>query len=286
MDDQQFDALTRRLSRTRRSTLFALGTLGFSVALDHDAGARKKRRRRKKKQEDNVSPPPGPSPTAPPAADPCPGKQLCNGECIPREQCCTKADCPATAEMKCCNGLCSDTLRRAGASCKQHTECCSNYCPPARTVGPFEGVCAETCRGRLCTLETGCCRGFTCVVRDGSTTGTCGGCNDHGTVCETNADCCSGACTQTPGSSQKQCLSFAGGACTRNFGCRSCYVNEECSVEVRTPDGETISSSICHNGVCGCPDECCKSSDCPPGQNCIRDEDGLHGQCKPQVIGP
>ena len=92
--------------------------------------------------------------------------------------------------------------------------------------------------------------------------------------------CCTSDCTALPNQQVKRCRSYAGGRCETNADCWSCQIEAKCRVPV--PGG---TRAICTNGVCSCPDECCKSSDCPPGENCLRDENGHNGECKPQVIG-
>ena len=160
--------------------------------------------------------------------------------------------------------------------------CCSHYCQP---VFGGERECAVTCRGKFCEVDNDCCRGFPCAEVEGSVHRYCGACQDVGELCETDADCCFSACTQLLGTSIKLCASFPGGPCAKNADCRSCIQGLDCTVTVNDSPRE-----VCHDGVCGCPDdyECCSNFECPQGTFCVFAIAGgdLVGECRPVVPGP
>jgi hypothetical protein len=45
------------------------------------------------------------------------------------------------------------------------------------------------------------------------------------------------------------------------------------------------SRTVCHDGVCGCPYDCCSNFDCRDGTFCVFGGNGLNGECKPIVPG-
>jgi hypothetical protein len=280
MDADHFDTFIRTLTApgSRRGALAALlsGTLSTLTLASTDARKRKgrgkkKKKKKKKKGKDGTEP----EPVEP--VNPCPDKVLCNGECIASDQCCSKADCPATSAYRCCNGVCTDELIDAGDPCLESRECCSDYCVE-HDRGRHE--CAATCRGKPCSPEGGCCRGFTCLATGGPPGRLrCGGCADADFegFCNSDADCCFSACNVIPALPKKRCLSYTGGPCAKSTDCMSCALSVPSAPNpaCRTTIGGR-SQDICTNGVCGCPEasECCTSSDCP-GQTCVLDGDGL-----------
>jgi hypothetical protein len=209
--------------------------------------------------------------------DPCPGQKRCDGVCIPRDQCCTQADC--SAGSLCCNGVCSATLLATGENCFQDSDlCCSNYCHIDKDANDqFVFTCAASCRSRACADDSECCRGEPCL-RLSTGAPRCGGCGHSLDPCTSDAECCFSACTANanPIFIGKQCQSYPGGPCQSNIDCRSCYVDDQCNIGLQ---------DICHAGVCGCPYACCDNGACPPGKVCKRDTDGLNGTCQDIVIG-
>jgi hypothetical protein len=218
--------------------------------------------------------PPPPVTPVPPAGCPV-GTKPCDDLCIPANQCCTKADCPPIDTFRCCNGLCTDAKRGTGFTCSANAECCSDYC---RAEDDEVKTCSATCRGKPCNPSIGCCRGQTCLNVGSNGQGSCGGCKESGSSCETDAECCFSACAAAPGSSDKRCGSYAGGPCEKNFDCNSCRLGGACR-------SFSLLDEVCYEGRCLCSYECCSHSDCDPGENCVRNANGLNGQCKPQVIG-
>ena len=82
----------------------------------------------------------------------CPGGQkVCNGNCIPNNQCCTDSDCPV-ATQDCCGGACVDVqsdVRNCGACgtrCSLNEQCIGGACRCG--LGP------------ACDLESTCCDDF------------------------------------------------------------------------------------------------------------------------------
>jgi hypothetical protein len=315
MDAHHFDALTRRLTLglSRRRTLGLLGSVGLPGLIAPDAAAAKKAKKAKKKKpcppckkrkkgkckgllpdgtacaggtcqrgscvptQQTVPPPPPPMPVVPPPPiDPCPGQKLCNGTCIPTNQCCTRQDCPALPGNVCCNGGCTDAKLEPGFLCSNDTNCCSEYCRDAR---PNEPRCAATCRGKRCTLDSDCCPGITCQLQN-PTFATCGGCSDGGFNCASDEECCFTDCTQViPGFALKACMSQPGGPCEKSLDCRSCFgTSGQCTVVRNGVPGD-----VCLNGTCGCPYECCVDNDCRPAEICVTDEIGLNGKCTPNT---
>jgi hypothetical protein len=297
MDDAHFDALVRSFSagHSRRGLsrlvggLVLAGPLAFLLELEAE-GKRKKGKKKKKKKPSGpiVSPSqPAPPPTVPPPPplDRCPGQKLCGGGCIPTNQCCTDADCPAgqhccngdciptdqcctgqdcAAGLVCCDGECNGPVR---GFCTFHSDCCSGYCRSRD--------CSATCLGKPCTPAEGCCGGFTCLSIDSMGSNTCGGCKNSSALCQSDAECCFSNCTARPDGTERRCWSFPGGPCEKAADCRSCF-SGECVVTING----TI-RSICVNGICACPDddECCPNKPCAPAERCVTDAIGLNGVC-------
>jgi hypothetical protein len=296
MDADRFDALSRMVSTAgsrRRAVATALGGALILLSLAHpdDAAVKKRcppcKKRKKgkcKKKPDGSNCPGGICRRGVcQPGDLCPGQRLCDGECIPATQCCTKADCPAGS--LCCNGVCSGSKLEAGQNCFLSEDCCSNYCQ--RSMNFNDVRCAATCRGGLCSQESHCCRGEPCLPVASAGFSFCGGCAESGYGCESAAGCCYSACTGNPPGSpdenQKLCASYPGGPCAKNVDCRSCNYGAVCTVDVNG-----FIRDICNDGVCGCPDNdgCCSDDECPSGQICSRDWRGLNGECAPIVVGP
>jgi hypothetical protein len=244
MDVERFDHWTRTISAhlTRRTLAGALG-LG-ALAVPGLTAAKKKRKHKKTCKH----------------CGPC--RSCKKGTCKP------KADGTACSGGSCCSGVCSTEKQEVGSDCDQDSDCCSDYCRTSTFADDPVNTCAANCRGKACTTEDGCCRGFSCA------SGRCGGCKDFGAPCASDAECCFSACAAHVG--QKQCLSFAGGPCAKDTDCWSCWLNEDCTVTV---DGQPV--AVCHDGVCGCPYACCLDVDCPPNQFCAVDLNGLNGHCEP-----
>lgn len=304
MDQHRFHLLTRALTSipARRDVLLSLGGAGLGLAalLAPGTGEAKKKRKHKKKRPcppckkrkqgkcksalpDGTPCPGGACQDGSCQTDACPGEKLCAGECIAIDQCCTRDDCPAISNFRCCNGLCTDEKLEAGRPCTAHNQCCSEYCRDSIVIGnTVDNTCDATCRGKPCMPEGGCCRGFSCVDQ-GSQNFRCGGCGQQADHCESDDECCFSDCTASSALPSKQCLSYPGGPCEKAIDCRSCFRFEyqDCRVQV---NGNLV--DICQNGVCGCPYECCGESDCPPEKTCVVDDEGLRGECKPIVVGP
>ena len=288
MDSPHFDALTRRFtivcSRRGLGLLAALSLRGL-VASNPAAAKKKKRcppcKRRKKGKCKGTLPngtpcPGGACQGGSCRAVPCPGQKQCEGTCIPTDQCCTVENCSVDEGDLCCNGECTFDKLETGEACIFQDTCCSNYCQQVSNSGSRR--CAATCRGKGCGQDSDCCRGLRCE-QVGSFHG-CGGCLDTGLVCDSDADCCFSACTALPGTTDKGCLSFPGGPCQKNYDCWSCLFEGACTVPIS--GGSRV---VCHEGVCGCPYQCCSQSDCELHEFCDFDANGLNGECKP-IIGP
>jgi hypothetical protein len=79
----------------------------------------------------------------------CPsGQKVCAGNCIPSNQCCTNADCPA-ASPRCCRGSCS--------------QCCTEAdCPPSAAC--FNAACICPGSPAVPALVQGCCGSADCAT--------------------------------------------------------------------------------------------------------------------------
>ena len=106
-----------------------------------------------------------------------------------------------------CSGPCQD----AGGACASSANCCGKPCVPNPQYMPDSGLPPFTCDpnscvscGKACTITADCCPGMGCIIQNGSTSGTCGPCQDGGTppdggpcaqygqLCNTDGDCCNG----------------------------------------------------------------------------------------------
>lgn len=106
-----------------------------------------------------------------------------------------------------CSGPCAD----AGGSCASSSNCCGKPCVPNPDGGTPPYICwpltCVNCGGK-CTVTADCCPGASCIIEQGSASGTCGpcadgggggvdgGCAEYGQVCNVSGDCCNGVpCT-------------------------------------------------------------------------------------------
>ena len=151
MEGERFDALTRaaRASSPRRALLATAlsGLAGLPLALDADAGRKKGKKKRNRKKNQALPPP---------SAACAEGQKLCQGTCIPSNQCCVDADCAALAP-RCCQG-----------TCIRPTECCSNAdCGAGKICQAATCVCAagaKQCGESCCLAPNGLLAKVTCGV--------------------------------------------------------------------------------------------------------------------------
>lgn len=147
MEGERFDALIRtaRSSAPRRTILATVftGIVGLPSAQTTDA----KRKKRKKNRNRNQPPPP-------PSAACAEGQKLCQGTCIPSNQCCVDADCAALAP-RCCQG-----------ACIRPTECCTNSdCGAGKICQAAACICAagaKQCGASCCLAPAGILAKVTC----------------------------------------------------------------------------------------------------------------------------
>lgn len=157
MDGQQFDALLRSLTHSRRttvlSTMISVGGLAGIV----DVEARKKRKKKKR----------------------CRGCAVCTS--------CVKGKCQAVPNFTPCGGVCQECTggqcvnKAAGTACNGDGQCLSGICNP-KPQCISAGVSG-------CTAMPNCCSGI-CGPGVG---GVCS-VGAAGTQCKTNLDCTGGAC--------------------------------------------------------------------------------------------
>jgi hypothetical protein len=101
--------------------------------------------------------------------------ELCNGQCISADACCTNTDCQANAF---CNGSrnceCSNTFKICGARCISNNACCADADCQANALCNGSGACQ--CRtgfkacGQACIANSACCTDADCPG-DASCTG-------------------------------------------------------------------------------------------------------------------
>lgn len=180
-----------------------------------------------------------------------PGAELgrCNAgnSCTPAGGICRLQDLSCNANANCCSGNvlqedtckqdnlgiprclsaevdCSDPTSYAGKECATSADCCNLPCVP-NPEGTPQLICGAACvdDGETCTTTADCCKGFSCRLKPGSTSGTCGAeepppptddgtggsgnsdgsgggateiCSEYGQSCTETADCCNGVpCT-------------------------------------------------------------------------------------------
>ena len=212
MDSYRFDSLTRSLTTasSRRDALASLlggtlGLLGLADAAAKDCKKIKDKKKRKTclaKAKDTTSQPP-----PPPIAPPCPeGKRLCNGACIPSNQCCTDGDCPASTPT-CCGGGCVSVLTdlghcgRCGAGCGFNEQCSTGVCRCGNN--PDGCPTGKTCCGASCTcgsnfmIPATCAQVTECPAGSTPCTASTGNCS-HGlpgrACCPAGTRCDEGTC--------------------------------------------------------------------------------------------
>jgi hypothetical protein len=93
----------------------------------------------------------------------CPsGQRLCNGSCIPQNDCCTNADC--ASDQICQNGTCVTPCTANGGICGGDGDCCSGncsngFCCDPGQVGLSNGSCATPCSSTAdcsCSARSSC----------------------------------------------------------------------------------------------------------------------------------
>jgi hypothetical protein len=92
------------------------------------------------------------------------------------------------------NTDCTDPSSHVGQVCATSADCCGLPCTGSPEVGFF---CQAGCQnpGSGCTNDADCCSGSPCNIPAGSTTGTCGmtgSCSAYGQACDASHTCCSG----------------------------------------------------------------------------------------------
>jgi hypothetical protein len=238
MDGSRFDRLTRHIGSivtSRRGSLRILAATTLAALISGQpvpSGAKKKKvtlchegqtlsvsKKAKKvhlKHGDTLGECPAPPPPPPPGGgnggnggngggDGCPsGQKLCDGACIPSNQCCDNADCDifgqtCNAQRQCtcpaafpeiCGGAClasclNNEVRTADCRCctknfftdlGSHLNCCS-----VRSDG--NGNCAPRETGEVCTLHAAC-RSQNCVQ------GRCSSCQPGQDICRFGSSTC------------------------------------------------------------------------------------------------
>src|SRR5215204_160450 len=132
MDIDRFDAVTRILTRSgsRRQALTvafsgSCGTLTWPDAQEAVAKDCKRIKTKAKRKKCLAKTRQGNNPLPLSCAD---GQRVCQGGCIPSNQCCTDGDCPASTPS-CCGGGCVNILTnlghcgRCGAGCGFNEQC-------------------------------------------------------------------------------------------------------------------------------------------------------------------
>src|SRR5215203_142415 len=101
MDEIRFDAIARSFSsagsRRRALTGLLLGSLGLLGAWADEATAKNCKKIKKKQKRKKCLAKAKLGDTPPVSSLSCPeGQRVCQGSCIPSNQCCTDGDCPAS----------------------------------------------------------------------------------------------------------------------------------------------------------------------------------------------
>jgi hypothetical protein len=144
MDANRFDSLVRLfgVAAPRRVAVGGLLGAGLAALLIHlgreDAAAKKKHHKKGKKCKG--------------------GKKKCGKQCIPKDDCCTAADCGENE--KCSDGACEPCLPQ-GTACTDDAQCCTgicdtytNRCQQVRVSCTSDDQCPE---GRCCDQFGGQC---------------------------------------------------------------------------------------------------------------------------------
>ena len=177
------------------------------------------------------------------------GYKLCNGSCIPNDQCC--GGCPTG--QTCCNGTTCVNTSTDTSNCGS----CGHTCtaPANGSVTCTSGSCVSTCNAGYklcngscipndqccggCPAGQTCCNGTTCVNAN-TDPANCGACGHTCTApANASATCSGGNCGFTCNAGYKLCNG-------------SCIANDQCC-------GGCPAGKICCNGVCS-------DSDCPCGR--------------------
>lgn len=144
------------------------------------------------------------------------GKTRCQGRCIPKDQCCTDANCGA---QRCCEGVCA--------------ECCTD---DDCAFACIDGVCrSQPCATNAACPEPQLCWAFQCVAAGGS-------CPPDGD-CPFNQVCRDGLC-------------LGGGLCFLDGNCRAsqvcvdgvCQGGNACTASAQCDFGQTCQEGICQGG--------------------------------------
>jgi hypothetical protein len=165
MDAGQLDGLTRAVATApSRRALLGVALGGVLAALGRQTAAAKKKGNGKGKGKGS-------------GKKGCPkGKKRCGTKCIPKEDCCTAADCNGCWLESCINGGCQcepheirqglvcgvfPTCTPAGLPCFDNGECCSYRCGDDGLGGKVCHPGTLYCLGDRDCLS-GDCRGYTC----------------------------------------------------------------------------------------------------------------------------
>jgi hypothetical protein len=126
--------------------------------------------------------------------------------------------------------------RKNGTICRQHEECCSNFCDPATLrcacapgaeVCPSTGTCVPACTGgkvfNTQTCQCECPPGFTeCGGACCSSAQVCirnAGCCTNPTTCTSSSECCPDYRCALVGKESRICMPCAGQACFTSSTC-------------------------------------------------------------------
>lgn len=198
MDADRFDTLTRLfgIAAPRRGALTGLFGAGLATLLTRggeEAAARKKRKHKRKKKKCKG------------------GKKKCGKQCIPKDNCCTNADCGENE--KCASGACVSCLAQ-GTACSDDAQCCTDICDTyTNRCQQVRVSCelGEPCPGGRCCDEFG----SQCLYE----TATQGECVPNG---QPDASCgyllCGDACSDLNDGTYEFC-GFEGSAACRKGKC-------------------------------------------------------------------
>jgi hypothetical protein len=147
--------------------------------------------------------------------------------CKPNGDICKLATMSCNASCDCCAGNCQnkDTCHQdilgvprcsfpcdggvpmVNQPCASSADCCGYPCVPNPNYTPDSGLSPLTCSPQkcqqctqVCTNNADCCPGMGCIIMNGSTSGSCGPCQDGGMppcstcgqLCSMSSDCCNG----------------------------------------------------------------------------------------------
>jgi hypothetical protein len=247
MDDNQFDALVRRLgtSLPRRTAFGALAAWALTISAGgrtwEDALGKSKKKKKKKRKRKGIQIP-IPTQVSTGCAS---GIPPCNGKCLIAGQCCNDGDCGS------------------GKRCNQDNQCVDDICDPVANCAGKNCGDPDGCEGDgKCITNTGCGTGQTCnslgqcVDTSSCPTGQiqcpgrdfcgagncCTAANDSGLLC--GEECVHAICCPAGGPAPS-----SGGSCCGNTtanGGRCCYAEG-----VVNPACVENNAELCCSGVCG-----------------------------------